>query len=208
MYRFTKRLFDVVMAAAALAVAAPFLLLIAIIIRVDSRGPALYRQRRLGKNRRPFTMFKLRTMRQDADDSLHREAVKRAADGVRTELSDGTLVFKSPEDPRITRVGKFLRASCIDELPQLFNVLRAEMSIVGPRPALEYELAHYKDWHHQRFAVRPGLTGLWQVHRASAEDLDDMLSLDVEYSTSTTTWNDLKLIAMTIPAIVRERGVF
>lgn len=208
MYPISKRFLDVAIAAVTLVVVTPFLLLIAVIIRLDSPGPALYRQRRLGKDGRPFTMFKLRTMRQDADDSLHREAVKRAANGVRTELSNGKRVFKSPEDPRITRAGKFLRATCIDELPQLVNVLRAEMSLVGPRPALEYELAHYKEWHHQRFAVRPGLTGLWQVHRASAQDLDDMLSLDVEYSTSSSTWTDLKLIAMTIPAIVRERGVF
>lgn len=208
MYQPVKRIIDIALSAITLAVAAPLLAIIALVVRLDSSGPALYRQERLGRDGRKFTMLKFRTMRDNSDDSLHREAVKRAAAGIRTTMGNGKHVFKSPNDPRITRSGKFLRATCLDELPQLINILRAEMSLVGPRPALEYELEHYKDWYHQRFSVRPGLTGSWQVSRAKAKDLDDMMRMDVEYSNSNSIWADLKLIAQTIPAIVRERGVF
>ena len=208
MYEAIKRIIEIVLSVFTLDATAPVLLLVALIIRVDSPGPILFRQERLGKDRRPFTILKFRTMQHEADDSFHREAIRRAANGIRTSLSDGTEVFKSPEDPRITRAGKFLRASCLDELPQLINVLRGEMSLVGPRPALEYELEHYSDWYYRRFDVRPGLTGTWQVQRADAKDFDDMMRMDVKYTTSTSTWTDLKLMAQTIPAIVRERGVF
>jgi len=203
-----KRTIDISISAAAVLAAAPLLLLIAALIKLDSPGPVLFRQRRIGKHGRPFTMFKLRTMRVDADDAPHREAVRRAANGVRTPLTNGKHAFKSPDDPRATRTGKFLRTWGLDELPQLINVLRGEMSLVGPRPALEYELSHYEARHHRRFDVTPGITGLYQVHRSHAKDLHDMLDLDVEYATSASIWTDLKLIAMTIPAIVKEKGVF
>ncbi|MEX0786800.1 MAG: sugar transferase [Dehalococcoidia bacterium] len=203
-----KRLIDLAFSALALVALLPLLAVIALLVRLDSPGPALFRQSRLGKHGRPFTMLKFRTMQHGADDRLHREAIERAANGVRTLAANGKHVFKSPDDPRITRLGKLLRVSCLDELPQLINVLRGEMSLVGPRPALEYELVYYQDWHHQRFAVRPGITGPWQVHRARARDFDDMLRMDVEYTSSCSVWSDLKLIAMTVPAIVRERGAF
>ena len=203
-----KRLIDICLAAIALIVLLPLLAVVALMVRIDSPGPALFRQERIGQGRKQFTVFKFRTMRHNVDDRLHREAIERAANGVRTEMSNGKRVFKSNEDPRITSIGKFLRASCLDELPQLFNVLRGEMSIVGPRPALGWELAYYKDWHLRRFDVKPGLTGPWQVHRAEAENLDDMLRMDVEYSDSPSVWQDLRLIALTVPAIVRERGGF
>lgn len=208
MYQASKRVIDIVLSVLTLAVAAPVLLIVALIVRMDSPGPILFRQERLGKERRPFTMLKFRTMQHEADDSFHREAIRRAANGIRTSLADGTKVFKSPEDPRITHAGKFLRASCLDEIPQLINVLRGEMSLVGPRPALEYELEHYSDWYYRRFNARPGLTGSWQVQRSKAKDFDDMMRMDVKYADSTSTWTDLKLMAQTIPAIVRERGVF
>ena len=203
-----KRLIDVGLAVIALSVLLPLLAIVALLVRIDSPGPALFRQERIGKGRKQFTVLKFRTMHHNVDDRLHREAIERAANGLRTEMSNGKRVFKSNEDPRITSIGKFLRTSCLDELPQLFNVLRGEMSIVGPRPALEWELAYYKDWHLRRFDVKPGLTGPWQVHRAEAENLDDMLRMDVEYSNSSSVWQDIRLIAMTVPAIVRERGGF
>lgn len=208
MYETSKRVIDIVFSVFMLAVTVPVLLIVALIVRFDSPGPILFRQERLGKDRRPFTMFKFRTMQHDSDDSYHREAIRRAANGIRTSLADGTEVFKSPEDPRITRAGKFLRTSCLDEIPQLINVLRGDMSLVGPRPALEYELEHYHDWYYRRFDVRPGLTGSWQVQRADAKDFDDMMRMDVTYTDLNSTWTDLKLMAQTIPAIVRERGVF
>lgn len=203
-----KRLVDIVLSSVALATMLPLFIIIAVLIRLDSPGPALFRQQRIGRGGRPFTMLKFRTMHHDSDDQPHREAVRRAAEGTRTALPNGERVFKSPDDPRITRIGKFLRTWCLDELPQLINVLRAEMSLVGPRPALDYELPYYKDWHYQRFAVRPGVTGPWQVKRREATDFDDMMRIDVEYGASCSIWQDLKLIVMTIPAIVREKGVF
>jgi len=208
MYRAGKRAIDVLFAASALIALAPFLLLIALIVRLDSPGPALFRQERLGRGRRSFVMLKFRTMWQDADDAFHREAVRKTANGIRTETSNGKQVFKSLEDPRITRVGKVLRATGLDELPQLLNVLRGEMSLVGPRPAVPYELPYYKDWHHNRFAVLPGITGLWQVKRSEGTDFEDMMRLDVQYTAVCSIREDLKLIAMTIPAIVRERGAY
>ena len=204
----TKRLIDIVFSTLALAALLPLLAVIALLVRLDSPGPALFRQQRVGKDGKRFTVLKFRTMQHNADDRPHREAIERAANGIRTTLTNGKQVFKPADDPRVTRFGKVLRASALDELPQLINVLRGDMSHVGPRPAIEYELAYYQDWHHQRFAVRPGLTGPWQVRRSEAENLSDMLRMDVEYCSSCSVWSDLKLMAMTVPAIVRERGVF
>ncbi|MEO8457525.1 MAG: sugar transferase [Chloroflexota bacterium] len=202
--RWLKRDFDVAASLGALIVLSPLLLLIAIIIKFDSKGPVLFRQERLGRDLKPFWMYKFRSMQTDAGDSLHREAVRRTAESSRREI--GT--FKSLDDPRVTRFGRFLRAWNLDELPNLFNILRGEMSIVGPRPALDYELPYYKDWYYKRFAVRPGLTGLWQVKRADAEDFDEMVRMDVEYVETLGFRRDLKLIALTIPSIIRERGAF
>ncbi len=202
--RLLKRAFDIVVSFAALAALSPLFLVIALAIKLDSRGPALFKQERLGRDLKPFSMYKFRSMRRDAGDSLHRESVKRTAESKRREI--GT--FKSLDDPRVTRVGRFLRAWNLDELPNLVNILRGDMSIVGPRPALDYELPYYKDWYYSRFAVRPGLTGLWQVKRADAEDFDEMVRMDVEYVERLSFRRDLKLIALTIPSIIRERGVF
>lgn len=199
-----KRLMDVVCSLLALLVLSPLLLAIALIIKLDSRGPVLFTQERLGKDMRPFRMYKFRSMFADAGDSLHRESVKRTAESKRREI--GT--FKSLADPRVTRFGKFLRTWNLDELPNLINILRGDMSIVGPRPALDYELPYYKDWYYRRFAVRPGLTGLWQVKRADAEDFDEMIRMDVDYVDQMSPWLDVKLIVLTIPSIVRERGAF
>jgi lipopolysaccharide/colanic/teichoic acid biosynthesis glycosyltransferase len=199
-----KRGIDIVLASVALIVLSPLLIAIAIAIKLDSPGPVLFRQERLGRGQTAFSMFKFRSMRVDAGDALHREAVKRTAESSRREV--GT--FKSLDDPRVTRFGRFLRTWNLDELPNLLNVLRGEMSIVGPRPALDYELPYYKDWYFRRFAVRPGLTGLWQVKRASAEDFDAMVRLDVDYVERMSVWLDLKLIAITVPSIIRERGTF
>lgn len=199
-----KRTLDIALSLAALVVLSPLLLAIAIAIKIDSRGPVLFKQQRLGRGQKPFTMLKFRSMETDASDAFHRDAVKRTAESKRREI--GT--FKSLADPRVTRVGRFIRAWNLDELPNLLNILRGEMSIVGPRPALDYELPYYKDWYFRRFSVRPGLTGLWQVKRADAEDFDEMIRMDVEYVERAGLWLDLKLIALTIPSIIRERGAF
>ncbi len=199
-----KRTLDIVLSLVALVALLPLLAVIAIAIKLDSSGPVLFTQERLGRGRKPFTMYKFRSMRVDSGDSLHREAVKRTAESKRREIG----VFKSLEDPRVTGAGRFIRAWNLDELPNLLNILRGEMSIVGPRPALDYELPYYKDWYFRRFAVRPGLTGLWQVKRADAEDFDEMIRMDVDYTERMSLWLDLKLIALTIPSIIREKGTF
>ncbi len=199
-----KRTMDIALSLAALVALLPLLAAIAVAIKSDSSGPVLFKQERLGRGRRPFTMYKFRSMRVDSGDALHREAVKRTAESKRREIG----VFKSLDDPRVTRAGRFIRAWNLDELPNLLNILRGEMSIVGPRPAVDYELPYYKDWYFQRFAARPGLTGLWQVKRASAEDFDEMIRMDVEYTERMSVWLDLKLIALTIPSIIREKGTF
>ena len=203
-----KRLVDVTLSLAALLVLSPLLLLVAIAVRIDSDGPAIFRQERIGRHGRRFTMLKFRSMRANADDSIHRESVRRTALGIRTSLADGREVFKSPDDPRITRVGRIIRATCIDELPQLINVLRGDMSLVGPRPALAYELPFYKNWHFGRFNAVPGITGLWQVTRSTGTDFDDMMAMDIDYALTSTIRQDLSLIVLTIPAVIRDRGVF
>jgi lipopolysaccharide/colanic/teichoic acid biosynthesis glycosyltransferase len=202
--RTLKRAFDIAAAFAALVVLSPLLIALAVIVKLDSRGPVLFKQERLGRDLKPFTMYKFRSMQHNAGDALHRESVKRTAESKRREI--GT--FKSLADPRVTKFGRFIRAWNLDELPNLLNILRGEMSVVGPRPALDYELPYYKDWYYKRFAVRPGLTGLWQVKRADAEDFDEMIRMDVEYVRDMSLGLDLKLIALTIPSIVRERGAF
>jgi lipopolysaccharide/colanic/teichoic acid biosynthesis glycosyltransferase len=202
--RVTKRAFDIVVSLVSLVVLSLLLVVLAVIIKLDSGGPVFFTQERLGKGMRPFRMYKFRSMQVDAGDSLHREAVKRTAESRRREI--GT--FKSLDDPRVTRFGRFLRAWNLDELPNLINILRGDMSIVGPRPALDYELTYYKDWYYKRFDVRPGLTGLWQVKRADAEDFDEMIRMDVDYVERMSFWLDVKLVALTIPSIIRERGAF
>jgi lipopolysaccharide/colanic/teichoic acid biosynthesis glycosyltransferase len=203
-----KRALDIVLSALSLLALAPLLGAITLAIRLDSSGPAVFKQERLGLGGKRFTILKFRTMYVDADDAPHREAMQRVVDGVRTDLPEGTQSFKSLYDARITGIGKFLRKWNLDELPQLVNVLRGEMSLVGPRPALDYELPLYKDWYHGRFAMRPGLTGLWQVKRSEAGNLDEMMAFDIQYVECFSLWLDLKLIAMTIPAIIREKGRF
>ena len=199
-----KRAMDVVLSLFALLALLPLLAAVAVAIKIDSPGPVLFKQERLGRGQKPFTMYKFRSMGVDSGDALHRAAVKSTAASTRREIG----VFKSLEDPRVTRVGRFIRTWNLDELPNLLNILRGEMSIVGPRPALDYELPYYKDWFFQRFSVRPGLTGLWQVKRADAEDFDEMIRMDVEYTERMSVWLDLKLIVLTIPSIIREKGTF
>jgi len=147
-------------------------------------------------------------MTHKASDSVHREAVRRTAQMRRSEMDEDESTFKSLDDPRITRFGRFLRKWNLDELPNLISIVKGDMSLVGPRPALDYELPYYKDWFYQRFALKPGLTGIWQVGRTQAEDYDDMMRMDLRYVETFNIWTDVKLILLTIPAVIRERGRF
>ncbi len=173
--------------------------MIAALIKLDSRGPIFYKQERLGKDLQPFPMIKFRTMRVNSDVI--------PVDLLKSNESTGPL-FKMRDDPRITRVGRLLRRASLDELPQLFNVLLGQMSIVGPRPPLERELAGFEQIQRARLQVTPGLTGLWQVSGRSNLPFEDMVRLDLAYIKNRSLLFDLKLIVMTIPCVVTGRGAY
>lgn len=202
-----KRGLDVLVSLIGLALLSPLFAAIAVLIRLDSPGAALFRQLRVGKDGRLFTCFKFRSMYQDADDRIHREAIRRLAAG-QSLNAQGKIRGKLIADPRVTRVGRVLRRTSLDELPQLINVLRGEMSLVGPRPAIPYELEHYQSWQHQRYLVKPGLTGPWQVYGRGRTGLLEMLEMDVAYATNWSLSYDLKLIVLTIPAVLTGGGAY
>lgn len=200
-----RRLLDFSVAALVLLALAPLSILIALAIRIDTRGPVLFRQRRVGRGRREFTMFKFRTMRPDADSARHREYVKTLIDG-QDQTKRGDL-YKLSVDDRITKVGRFLRSWSLDELPQLINVLRGDMALVGPRPVIPYEVAMYPEAYYLRFNVKPGLTGLWQVSGRNERTYDEMISFDIEYAEDSSLLLDLRILAKTVPVVLRRQGV-
>lgn len=201
----SKRVFDVAASAIALFILLPFLVAIGLIIRLDSRGPVFFRQTRVGRFGRTFTLLKFRTMYDQADDKIHRDAIKKMWDG-KCLSDDPNAPFKLTTDPRITRVGHWLRRTSIDEAPQLINVLRGEMSLVGPRPMIEYELENFKPRHHERHDVLPGITGLAQVTGRGRASMEDMLDLDVKYVRNQSFLSDIKLVFMTIPVVLKGTG--
>jgi exopolysaccharide biosynthesis polyprenyl glycosylphosphotransferase len=210
-----KRAFDVVTAAAALVLVAPVLAVLALLIKRDSPGPVFYRQTRIGLRGRSFEFLKLRSMTVGNDAGEHREYV-RALIGCGAGATDdpalcamdeyGRPVFKLAEDARVTRIGRFLRKYSLDELPQFWNVLRGDMSMVGPRPALQYEVEAYKPWHHRRLEVTPGVSGLWQVAGRSRVGFDDMVFQDVIYGYNQGLLTDISLCLRTLPAMLIGRG--
>jgi lipopolysaccharide/colanic/teichoic acid biosynthesis glycosyltransferase len=236
-YRSAKRALDVAVSLTALVVLSPLLLLVAFLIRLTSPGPALYRQRRVGRGGRIYTMYKFRSMYDHADHSLHRQAYARFVNGgggsgkvdrmtlatqaphqMRGRVPEtgvsgpvkrcwGRVVRAlAPEDPRITPVGALIRRASIDELPQLFNVLRGDMSLVGPRPPIPYEVRLYSPRHLGRLAVTPGVTGVWQVYGRGRVPFEHMVDMDLEYIDCRTFWLDLKLLVLTIPTVLFIRG--
>ncbi len=194
-----KRAVDVGLAVFAIVVAAPLLLGIAVAVRIDSHGPVFYRQRRLGKDSVPFEMLKFRSMCQDAEAMLTLLSDRNEATGP---------LFKIRQDPRITRVGRFLRRFSLDELPQLFNVLRGEMSLVGPRPPLPEEVSKYEEWQLARLQALPGMTGLWQVSGRSEVPFNDMVRLDLHYVRNWSFGLDLEIMLRTIPAVLANHGAY
>lgn len=192
-----KRALDVILATLALIVLSPFLFLLALLIRVTSPGPALHRQPRCGLKGRVFDMYKFRSMVVDAE-------AQRAELEALNELSGP--VFKMASDPRCTRLGRGLRKYSLDELPQLWNVLRGEMSLVGPRPPLPQEVENYEPWHLRRLEVRPGLTCLWALEGRNELDFDRWVRLDLEYIDNWSLWLDLKILIKTIPVVLSGRG--
>jgi lipopolysaccharide/colanic/teichoic acid biosynthesis glycosyltransferase len=200
------RTLDVVLSVVLMLVLTPLFALIALAIRLDSRGPILFRQRRFGRNQKPFVVTKFRTMHHGVDHETHRTFVLGLIAGDHPERPDGGPQFKMVDDERVTRVGRLLRRSSLDELPQLWNVLRGDMSLVGPRPPIPYEVEHYPPHWFARFAVKPGLTGLWQVSGRSELALEEMVALDVEYSTRRALWLNLWILVRTVPAVLSGRG--
>ncbi len=194
-----KRLMDLVIAPTLAALLSPLLALIALLIRLDSPGPVIFKQQRIGRCGRPFIAYKFRTMRVGAEEEVETLAALNEADGP---------LFKIRADPRRTRLGAWLRKTSIDELPQLYNVVRGEMSLVGPRPPLLYEVERYQEWHKRRLDVSPGITGLWQVSGRSELPFDEMCMLDIYYIENWTPWLDFWIMLKTIPTVILARGAY
>ncbi|HET9897520.1 MAG TPA: sugar transferase [Streptosporangiaceae bacterium] len=199
----SKRVMDLVVSLALIVLAAPLLLLLWLAVRLTSRGPALFRQERLGRAQKPFTVLKLRTMHTGSDDRIHRDYVASLLSAGSPAPARGTGLFKLDADPRVTRVGVWLRRTSLDELPQLINVLRGEMSLVGPRPVLPWEAQMFPEVYERRFAVKPGITGLWQVSGRSRLSMRKALELDVEYVHRRSFAYDLGILFRTLPALFR-----
>lgn len=208
--RAIKRAFDIAISALALLLLAPLWIVIALLIKLDSRGPVLYKQERVGMDGRIFLFYKFRTMHADADDRIHREYQRKLISGEReANLGDDERpIYKLHRDPRVTRVGRWLRRTSLDELPQLLNVLRGEMSIVGPRPPIPYEVEFYDLWHRKRLDMKPGITGLWQVSGRNRLTFDEMVRLDLFYIENWSLWLDLKIILRTLPAMLRGEDAY
>jgi lipopolysaccharide/colanic/teichoic acid biosynthesis glycosyltransferase len=201
--RVARRSVDIVLAGLAALVLAPLLLVVAVAIRLDSPGPALFRQPRIGVDRRPFTLYKFRSMRVGGDDAALRRLI---AAELRGEDTSAAGSWKIDADPRVTRVGRLLRRTSLDELPQLLNVLRGQMSLVGPRPCLDWEMTMFPPEYADRFTVRPGLTGLWQINGRSTVGTLDMLRMDVEYVHRRNLVLDMRILLATVPSMLRGDG--
>ena len=210
------RALDILGAATLLVALLPLLALIALIVRIDSAGPALFRQRRYGRDLRPFTVHKFRTMEHEAADDYHRDFVLGLISGeppahqpeTSASRSAAPSRYKLTADPRVTRCGRLLRRSSLDELPQLWNVLRGDMSLVGPRPPIAYEVERYPAHWFARFAVKPGVTGLWQTSGRSDVTLEEMVRLDVEYISRRSLWLNIRIILLTVPAVLSAKGAW
>lgn len=207
-----KRGIDVVVSSVLLIACSPLLLLIALAIKCTSRGPVFFGQKRIGQYGRQFTFLKFRSMHVNNDDAIHKEFVKELIGGSTDRQGTQTTskaAYKIQDDKRVTRVGSFLRRTSLDELPQLINVLRGEMSLVGPRPAIPYEVELYRTWHRRRvLAAKPGITGIWQVTGRSRVKFDEMVRMDLRYAMAWSPWLDLKILLRTPLAVIRGSGAY
>jgi lipopolysaccharide/colanic/teichoic acid biosynthesis glycosyltransferase len=206
LYQYIKYILDIAIALPLIVLFGPLMLIIAAGIRFSSPGPVFYRQTRIGKNGKQFVMLKFRSMQVKNNPDLHREHVQKLIRENLSPSSTDTPSLKLLKDPRITGLGKYLRKFGIDELPQFINVLRGEMSIVGPRPSLPYEYELYTEWHKQRLAVLPGITGLWQVTAHNTVSFDEMVQIDLNYIRTMSLWLDLKIMLLTPIEMVRGKG--
>ena len=225
-----RRIADILVSGTTLLLTSPILIIVAIAIRLDSRGPAIFRQKRIGRGEREFTLLKFRSMRVDANPKLHRDYVTAlihhgsgngsnngtatrpsgtasGANGTAARNGDQGGLYKLAVDDRITPVGRFIRKWSLDELPQLFNVLAGDMTLVGPRPVIPYEVAEYPLWYRERFSVKPGLTGLWQVSGRNRRTYEEMVRLDIEYAERRTLLLDLSILLRTPWTLLSRKGV-
>ena len=204
-----KRAIDLAGSAAALVFFSPVFAAVALAIKFSSKGPVLFRQERLGQHGKSFTVLKFRSMRTDCDAKIHQQYVEQFIAGQVDGNSETAAkpVFKIQQDPRVTPIGRFIRKTSLDELPQFWNVMRGEMSLVGPRPPLAYEFRKYEVWHRRRvLEIKPGITGLWQVEGRSRTRFDEMVRLDLKYARAWSVWLDLKILAQTPGAVIQGEG--
>lgn len=208
--KFLKRLMDIVGSILGILMLLPLMLITALMVKISSKGPVIFKQRRVGFRGKYFTFLKFRSMFVNNEDRLHQDYVTKLIHGANDQINKGTKekpFYKIVDDPRITRIGRFLRKTSLDELPQFFNVLKGEMSLVGPRPPIPYELKAYQNWHFRRIlAVKPGITGLWQVSGRSRTTFDEMVRLDIEYAENWSLWLDLKILFKTVKAVLAAEG--
>jgi lipopolysaccharide/colanic/teichoic acid biosynthesis glycosyltransferase len=202
-----QRLFDIAFALALILLLSPILIGVALAVRLESRGPAFFRQRRVGYREKEFTLLKFRSMRVDADPQGHQEYVTALIKGEGQNPDGGREnLYKLAVDNRITGVGRWIRRWSLDELPQLFNVVRGDMTLVGPRPAIPYEVAEYPNWYRERFSVKPGLTGYWQVSGRSERTYEEMVRLDIEYAQRRSLGLDLSILLKTPWVVLSRKG--
>lgn len=206
-YALVKRILDVVMTLLLLPLIGLIFLVFAVLIRLDSKGPIFFKQRRVGWNGVEFEVYKFRSMHVHCDESVHREAFLQYKNGEPLSTSESTATqFKLVDDPRVTRVGRFIRKTSIDEVPQFINVLRGEMSLVGPRPPIPYEVEYYTERDQLRLLGKPGLTGFWQVYGRSRVTFAEMVEMDIAYLQRQSILEDLKLMILTVPVLLLGRG--
>jgi len=205
-----KRAVDILGSVIALLLLAPVMALAASAVLLTSPGPVIFKQMRLGRRGKPFVFYKFRSMRCGSDDQIHRDYVTKLISGNNDQVNQGDAAqpwFKIKSDPRVTRVGAWLRKTSLDELPQLLNVLKGDMSLVGPRPPLPYEAEKYQAWHLRRvLEIKPGITGLWQVEGRSRTSFDDMVRLDLRYTQDQSLWLDMKILAKTVRVVISREG--
>lgn len=197
LYEVIKRLIDVVCSFLGVLVLSPLFIIIAIIIKTTSKGPVFFSQKRVGKNGKEFEMYKFRSMVVNAEELKEKLAAQNEMSGP---------MFKMKDDPRVTKVGKFIRKTSIDELPQLWNVLKGDMSLVGPRPSLPKEVAQFEEWMYRRLEVKPGLTCYWQVSGRNNIDFEDWMKLDIKYVDERSSWIDIKLIFKTVGVLFGDKN--
>ncbi len=210
-YRFFKRVIDFAGAVFGIAAFMPLMVVVGLAVKLTSKGPMLFKQQRIGHHGKLFTFLKFRSMRVDNDDKIHQEYMQKLingqGEGINNGRSDENPVYKIQDDPRITNVGKFIRKTSLDELPQFFNVLMGTMSLVGPRPPIPYEVELYQTWHLRRITeAKPGITGLWQVYGRNRTKFDDMVRLDLQYVKSRSTVLDIKLMFMTVWVMIKKKS--